>query len=182
LGAVLVALRTETGVAERLTILTAFLTAALAGTLACRRLRWGMTAALTFAALLIAVHELLPGYHRRFSLRGPVQEQSPNGSATAPRGATTSTAVYCYPRRWDSVSFYLGRDDVRAFAVEERPDLMAQLTARPRSVLFVKTRYLEDVVRDLPPDWEFVATRRTAWVTTGEVRRRDAAEGLASRR
>jgi len=120
-----------------------------------------------FALLFIAVHQLLPGYYRRFAVRGQVR---PHQELAADR----RIPVACYPHAWDSVSFYLRRDDVRVYTPDRRAQLIADLRARPQTLLFVKSEhYLDDLLRSLPPALEFVACRRRGEiVTSGLVRRR----------
>jgi hypothetical protein len=89
----------------------------------------------------------------------------------------TDVPVICYPRRWDSVSFYLGRDDVQVFGVAQRRELVHELRRRPSAVLFVKTDTsdktpLRDLIRELPPSLEFVPFSRHGIVTAGVVRKR----------
>jgi 4-amino-4-deoxy-L-arabinose transferase-like glycosyltransferase len=176
LGLAFVGLQARVGKPERLAIGAAASAGLLVAVLARRRVSWAVAGGLTCAAMFGAAHELLPGYHQRFSLRTVVRPQA----ETAERSAV---AVYCYPRRWDSVSFYLRRDDVKAFAPHERAQLVGELAGRRRSLVFVKTQHLPELLRDLPPEVEFVAHRRTPWVTGGEVRRRGAvdAPGVALR-
>jgi hypothetical protein len=101
-------------------------------------------------ALLAWVHTFWAyGYTERFSMRAPLLE------ATAFRDPPPS--VVCYPRRWDSVSFYLQRDDVIAFPPERRAEMIEFLTAHPGALLVVKTTHIEEVQRDLPPGLVFGA-------------------------
>jgi hypothetical protein len=68
--------------------------------------------------------------------------------------------VICYPKRWDSVTFYLQRTDVRVFAAEQRPALFTALHGQPRTLLFVKTRALPELLAALPPSLEFTPVGR----------------------
>jgi dolichol-phosphate mannosyltransferase len=138
---------------------------------------WGLCGVTTFAVLLAAVHLVLPGYARKFSMRGSLRPQ-------AGLGLTADVPVLCYPRRWDSVSYYLGRSDVRVFPRERRPQLIAELRARPKTLLIVKSdRSLKELLRDLPASLEFTPRGRRGNVTVGLVRpRREAPAALFANR
>ncbi len=137
---------------------------------------WGMCAASTLIVLAIGLHSLLPGYEHRFSLRAQIQPQRSLMQVT-------QLPVVCYPRRWDSVSFYLERDDVAVYAAIERQRLIEELRRRPETVLFVKTDTpdktpLRDLLRDLPASLEFVPFCRHGIVTAGLVRKRTEAPAM----
>jgi dolichol-phosphate mannosyltransferase len=138
---------------------------------------WGLCGAATFAVLLAASQEVLPGYTRKFSVRGQVRPQ-------AERSADPRIPVVCYPHRWDSVSFYLGRNDVRAYAPERRAQLIADLRAQPETLVFIKSdRSLAELLHDLPPSLEFVPQGKSEIVTVGVVRpRQEAPAALLARR
>jgi len=144
------------------------------GWLAFRRLRqtprgsWAACAFSTFTVLFLAVHFLLPGYYRRFSIR--TQVRSLMGASYHPR-----TPVVCYPHYCDSVSFYLDRHDVRSYGSGDRDRLIADLHGSPETLVFVKTgKALNDLLHDLPDSLEFVPRGRSSWVTAGLLRRRSA--------
>jgi hypothetical protein len=124
-----------------------------------------VVAGTTFAVLFVAVYLLLPGYHRRFGLRGQVRRHL---ASAAP------LPVVCYPHRWDSVSFYLQREDVQAFAPSRRGELTARLAERPRTLVFVKSgESLGELLGALPPGFEFARCgREGGFVKAGVVRRR----------
>jgi dolichol-phosphate mannosyltransferase len=127
---------------------------------------WALCAGTTFVLLLGAVHLLLPGYARKFSLRGELKGQ-------AELCSDPEVPVVCYPHRWDSVSFYLHRNDVQVFTAPQRGELIAHLRAEPATLLVVKSdRALGSVLRDLPPALEFVPRGRSGTVTVGLVRPR----------
>jgi dolichol-phosphate mannosyltransferase len=138
-----------------------------------RRVPWPAAGAATFALLLMGTHDLLPGYAGRFSLRHATLAPLAAAAADGP--------VYCYPQRWDAVSFYLRRDDVRAFPESDKPRLVAALCDRPDALLFVKTTHLPGLLAGLPPAVEFVPAGREVGVTAGRVRPRPeaAAAGYA---
>src|SRR5262249_52439665 len=92
---------------------------------------WALCAASAFLVMLATVLELMPGYTRAYSLRGQVRRH-------AAQYEDSRTPVVCFPRRWDSVSFYLRRNDVQAFSSEELPELLAELEREPEALLFLK--------------------------------------------
>jgi dolichol-phosphate mannosyltransferase len=127
---------------------------------------WGLCAAATFAVLFAGVCGLLPGYARKFSLRGQVRP-------LAAAADEQPVPVACYPRRWDSVSFYLRRDDVRVYTAPELPALVEALRARRETLVFVKSGAPLDALLDgLPPGMEFVRQGRPGTLTVGRVRYR----------
>ncbi len=127
---------------------------------------WGLCGTATFLVLLLAVHQILPGYARRFSLRGQVRRH-------LPLAADARLPVFCYPHRWDSVSFYLRRPDVRVYTPGQRRELVKDLRGRPGTLAFIKSdRSLGEVLRCLPPGLEFVPRGRRGTVTAGMIRPR----------
>jgi dolichol-phosphate mannosyltransferase len=133
------------------------------------RAAWGLCVATTFALLFTAVYGVLPGYARKFSFRGQVRP-------LAQAGQEESLPVVCYPRRWDSVSFYLRRDDVRVYTAAELPQLREALGSHPETLVFVKTGApLDALLAGLPPGMEFVPEGRQGALTVGRVRRRPEA-------
>jgi hypothetical protein len=119
------------------------------------------------------VQTLLPGYARKFALRGTVRP-------LAEVARTERLPVVSYPRRWDSVSFYLQREDVRTFTTEQRPALIEELREREETLVFVKSgKPMDELLGDLPPSLEFVAEGRQGTLTVGRVRwRREAPLGM----
>jgi dolichol-phosphate mannosyltransferase len=129
-------------------------------------LAWGMCSAITFAVLFLSLQLVWPGYARRFSMRGQIR---PYAALCRDR----QVPVVCYPRRWDSVSFYLGRDDVRVYTPDRRQQLIADLRSNPRTLAFIKSDHsLDDILRDLPGSLEFVPRGRQGNVAVGWVRQR----------
>jgi dolichol-phosphate mannosyltransferase len=128
------------------------------------RAAWCLCVATTFALLLTAVYGLLPGYARRFSVRGQVRPLvEVAGGRTLP--------VVCYPRRWESVSFYLQRNDVRVFTATEFPQLVEALRSQPETLVFVKSGApLDELLAELPAGLEFVQQGRQGTLTAGRVR------------
>ena len=123
---------------------------------------WALSAGMTAVALILASYFLLPDYHRKFGLRGLVRRHAQLARATA---------VACYPKRWDSVSFYLERD-VACFGSEELDQLIGRLQSAD-TLLFVKNgKAFDEVRRALPRDLEFVPCGRQGWnVRVGMVTR-----------
>jgi hypothetical protein len=127
---------------------------------------WFACALATFAVLFLAVHVLLPGYYRKFSLRAELR--SPAVSIHRPHAT-----MICYPHLWDSVTFYLGDHDVRAYGPHNRNLLIADLRSRPESVLMVKSGHvLNDLLRALPDSLEFVPMGEPGLITAGLVHQR----------
>jgi dolichol-phosphate mannosyltransferase len=122
-----------------------------------RRTTWLAAGGATFAFLWVGAHDLLPGYAARFSLR------------RAARPEVTAPAVYCYPHPFDAVSFYLRRDDVRAFRSDATPRLVAALLDSPGALLFVKSSHVDEVLAALPPVLRFVPAAKEGGVTVGHV-------------
>jgi dolichol-phosphate mannosyltransferase len=122
---------------------------------------WSICAIATFLLLLAGLHELLPGYARKFSLRTQVVSHV----ALDPR-----LPVICYPHRWDSVNFYLQRGDVQVYAGHERSELIAALRRDQKALLFVKSeRYLPELLRALPASLEFEPVGKAGIVTGGII-------------
>ncbi len=130
------------------------------------RANWLAAGGATFVLLWSATHDLLPGYAGRFSLKRVARE------SLAAADRPSAAPVYCYPQPWDAVSFYLRRDDVRAFTPDRRPRLMAELCEQPNAILFVKTTHLKELLAALPPVLEFAPAGQEAGVTVGAVRPR----------
>jgi dolichol-phosphate mannosyltransferase len=148
-------------------LLTALAGAGLSLVAGRKRLSWAACGGTTFAVLLVGVLQLQAPYNRQFALRGHLRAQT---DLAAARGVP----VVCYPQRWDSVSFYLPAADVRVYSAAERGRLLADLRARPRVLLLVKSGpVLEELLRELPPSVEFVARGRPGAITAGWVRPRE---------
>jgi dolichol-phosphate mannosyltransferase len=129
-------------------------------------LSWGVCAVVTFGVLLAAFHQLAPCYARQYSLRGVVRRHATTEEQRLP--------VASYPRRWDSVSFYLQRDDVQAYTPERRAELFADLQRSEQTLVFVKgERWLADFLEHLPGALEFVPRGRQGYVKVGVVRARE---------
>jgi 4-amino-4-deoxy-L-arabinose transferase-like glycosyltransferase len=135
-----------------------------------RRIRaaqgWKICGLSTFAVLLAAVQLALPSYARRFSMREQVSQL--RMAASDPE-----LAVLCFPRCWDSVTFYLRRTDIVTFRMGQRNELAAFLDKHPRSLAFIKANRALDKFRQHLPAWlEFVPQGRQGNVVAGWIRPR----------
>jgi 4-amino-4-deoxy-L-arabinose transferase-like glycosyltransferase len=128
------------------------------------RTAWAVSAVVTTVVLFGAIHFWLPDYHRKFGLRGQVRRHS---------DLAQDLAVVCYPRRWDSVSFYLGRE-VEGFGPGERDQLLTKLESG-ETLLFVKNgKAFAEVLDALPTALEFTPCGRQGWnVRVGVVKRKE---------
>jgi dolichol-phosphate mannosyltransferase len=144
-------------------LMLASLTAAALIFFARRRVSWGVCAAVTFLVLALGVDQLQPAYNRQFALGGYIRSDTDLAQ-------TASLPVACYPRRWDSVSFYLPQADVRVYALEERRRLIEDLRSRPNTLLVAKSgKHLEELLRDLPETMEFAPRGQSGFLTAGWV-------------
>jgi 4-amino-4-deoxy-L-arabinose transferase-like glycosyltransferase len=102
---------------------------------------------LALALLLGWVLLGLPAHHRAYSLREVVQR----GQA----GLAPGVPVYCYPHRWDSVNFYLQRDDLRIYEPDRLPEMIGSIRAQAEALVFVKAGSAwEELRRSLPASLE----------------------------
>jgi 4-amino-4-deoxy-L-arabinose transferase-like glycosyltransferase len=130
---------------------------------------WAGCLAVTFVLLYAGVRELQPAYNRQFALRSDLRKQ-------VALMHDRSENVACYPQGWDSVSFYLPNANVKVYHSDERNRLLADLRARPETLLLVKSgRPLRELLDDLPESVEFVTRGRRGLVTVGRVRARGPA-------
>ncbi len=129
---------------------------------------WVAAGCLWFFILLVGTGQLLPDYHRRFSLRGQLRRHLVLAS-------DPDVGVVCYPRRYDSLGFYLQRSSIQVFAAEERDNLVAAFMARPRTLLLVKgEQALKKVLGAMPPELEYQTFGRQGKLAVGLVQRRPA--------
>ncbi len=108
------------------------------------------TAAAWFVVLALGHHLLVPWFAR---------QRAPMGRADEVRALCDDRDVplVCYPRNCDSVSFYLGRDDVRAYRSKHTHLLIERLRERPRTVVLCTHRHtLTGLRQALPPDLRVV--------------------------
>ena len=130
-----------------------------------RSCSWLAPALATAFVLLAGIHNLLPKYAQRFSMRHPIEMQQH-------RLDSPETPVLCYPHRFDSASFYLRQGQISGYGSNQRADMIARLEANPKAVLIVQTRHLAELLAALPPTLEFVPLQKESLVTIGEVRER----------
>jgi dolichol-phosphate mannosyltransferase len=134
-----------------------------------RSLSWGGCGLVVFSVLLLSVLHLQPAYNRQFALRGRLR-------ADADLADISGLPVVCYPQRWDSVSFYLPRADVRTYGSGQWKEMVVDLRSRPQTLLLVKSGpVLQTLLRELPDSVEFVPRGRPGAVTAGWIRLRQVA-------
>jgi hypothetical protein len=135
---------------------------------------WLICGTTTFLLLIVATHQVLPGYTQKFSLRLQVRRQ-------LERARDERMPVACFPHSWDSVTFYLRRNDVQVYGVDDKEKLIADLKRRPETLIFVKSddqadrgskHCLTDLRKLLPPALEFVPLGKPGIATAGVIRRR----------
>src|SRR5262249_9015416 len=142
--------------------------AALAWLAVRRRVSWAGSAAAVFGVLLLGVLYLQPSYNRQFALRDGLRRTYPQAGP----GAPSHLPILCYPHRWDSVSFYLPRANVRVYGRDQRPELLAVLRGQPDTLLLVKSnRALDELLRELP-EVVVVARSKQGGAAAGLVRAR----------
>ncbi|MCI0685560.1 MAG: glycosyltransferase [Gemmataceae bacterium] len=124
---------------------------------------WATCGASVFVLLLMGMHQLLPDYHRAFALRGQVRRHFE-------LVRDPDVPVASYPKRWDSVSFYLQRDNVEVYSPARRAELIRDLRQQGETMLFVKQgEALQDLLQALPDDLEFVPRGRPGRTVIGGV-------------
>jgi dolichol-phosphate mannosyltransferase len=127
---------------------------------------WTTCAAASFAMLFLAIVLTFPGHARRYSIRGQVRQ-------FAQLTQDPGIRVVSYPRRWDSVSFYLRRDDVQVYAEGQRAQLIAAARDNRPILAFIKAdQALQELLRELPPSLEFLPYGRQGSVAVGWLRPR----------
>jgi 4-amino-4-deoxy-L-arabinose transferase-like glycosyltransferase len=127
---------------------------------------WLRCGGVTFSVLLAMLLLLQPAYARRFALKNQVR---PFRAAYW----TGEVAVACYPRAWESVTFYLQGPAPRIYGSEDKSRLIADLRAAPETLLYVKTGpALDGLIASLPADLEYRAEGHQAGVSIGRVRHR----------
>jgi 4-amino-4-deoxy-L-arabinose transferase-like glycosyltransferase len=134
-------------------------------TLSRRVWTWIAAGAASLTLVLLAGNLFwLPAYHSHFGLRTQV-EPCLNSASTAP--------VICYPRRWDSVSFYLQRPTT-CFTADELSQMIAAFETT-EAWLFVKNdKSFMDLLAALPPHLEFVSYGQDDGnVRVGTVKRKE---------
>jgi hypothetical protein len=93
-----------------------------------------IVAALAFTLLALTHHVALPWY---------AAYRSPMGQPAEVRALCSNreTPVVCYPRNCDSASFYLRRDDLRAYRSKEIEELRDLVRLHPRTVILCTHRH-----------------------------------------
>lgn len=122
---------------------------------------WTVGTAAAFLLMLATVHTAFPHLAQTNSMRSQVRDH-------LAEAVDKSVPVICYPRGWDSVSFYLGRSDVRVYRREQRAQLIADLQANPRTLAFIKSdESLPELLRALPVSLEFAKRGKQGQVAVG---------------
>jgi 4-amino-4-deoxy-L-arabinose transferase-like glycosyltransferase len=108
--------------------------------------------AAAFAFVMVGNYFLVPWYaESRSPMNRPEQVRELCGDPEVP--------VVCYPRQIDSVSFYLGRDDLRCYRSKVTDELVTDLQNNPRTVVLFSHRHsLEQLRNALPPGLEMTHT------------------------
>jgi dolichol-phosphate mannosyltransferase len=134
---------------------------------------WVVSGATTFVILFFAVQQLLPVYAKKFSMRAQVRPQRLLSD-------DQQIPVVCFPHGWDSVSFYLRRNDVQVYSSVRRDGMIKDLRSRPQTLVFVKSEgFVRELRRALPPSLEFVPLGKQGNVTAGIVQQRMEASPAA---
>ncbi len=112
-----------------------------------------VAATTAFVMLVVAHHVALPWYA---TYRSPMAQPE----AVRELCADPVVPVVCYPRNCDSVSFYLRRDDLRAYRSKEIEDLRDLVRLHPRTVILCTHRHsLAALDELLPPEVGIAASR-----------------------
>jgi 4-amino-4-deoxy-L-arabinose transferase-like glycosyltransferase len=124
---------------------------------------WPRTAIVTGLVLLLGLQLLMPVYNSQFALRAQLQQhqQSLGGAAMV---------VLCYPQRWDSISFYAPQAEVKTFLAEEKKELLRAIRAQPGALLLVRSGRWTQLLKQLPPDLEYVGEEKPGAIWAGCVR------------
>jgi 4-amino-4-deoxy-L-arabinose transferase-like glycosyltransferase len=115
----------------------------------------------TFALLFLALEVLMPAYHERFALRSCVEAcREVDGIEESP--------IACFPHGWDSISFYLRRNDLQIYGPDQRGALLNKMQAQPRTFLFLKKgRAANELLEHLPEDIHFIPKQSAGSVLVG---------------
>jgi 4-amino-4-deoxy-L-arabinose transferase-like glycosyltransferase len=132
---------------------------------------WNLCALSVFVLLIAAIELAMPRYAGRFSMRSQVRRFQL--AACEP-----SVPVVCFPRGWDSISFYLARADILAFTAAQRDEMFRFLERHPGTLAFIKRDHaLEPFLARLPASLEFVPEGRQGNVAAGWIRPRAGQAG-----
>ncbi len=108
-------------------------------------IRWPLAGVVVGFAVLAVVHYwALPLYARHHSPLG-------YSDAVVQHCSDPATPVVCYSRNCDSVSFYLGRDDLHTFRGKETPELISYLMHQRKVVILFTHRHCLDALRRVLP-------------------------------
>jgi len=100
----------------------------------------------TYITLAVANVLVMPWYA---SYRSPVARPTDLVRLCSDKKVT----VVCYPRNCDSVAFFLGRDDLRAYRSKDIEELRKLVREQPRTVILCTHRHaLRGLKQLLPPD------------------------------
>jgi hypothetical protein len=106
----------------------------------------GVVAGVTFAGMFVAHCVVVPWYA---AYRSPMSQDA----AVRHYCSDPATPVVCYPRNCDSVSFYLGRDDLHSYRSKEIEELRKLVRENPRTVVLCTHRHsLHGLKELLPPE------------------------------
>jgi dolichol-phosphate mannosyltransferase len=130
---------------------------------ACRGtgLQWRQCFLTTFVVLFLTLEVLMPAYHERFALRSSVE-------ACREAEGVEQVPIACYPHGWDSISYYLRRNDMQIYGPDQRAALLRAVQREPRTLLFVKTGgAAEELLHNLPEGVVFVPERSVGSLVVG---------------
>jgi hypothetical protein len=100
----------------------------------------------TYVSLAVANVAIMPWYA---NYRSPVARPADLVRMCSDKNVT----VVCYPRNCDSVAFFLGRDDLRAYRSKDIEDLRKLVREQPRTIILCTHRHaLRGLKQLLPPD------------------------------
>jgi hypothetical protein len=117
-----------------------------------------------FVLLIAGAQLILPAHAKRFAMRNQVRGQ-------LAAAADPNVPVICYPRGWDSVSFYLARNNVRVYTRDQRALMVSDLEGEPRTLAFIKAGVsMREFLHALPHSMEFVEQGQRGEVAVGWVR------------
>jgi 4-amino-4-deoxy-L-arabinose transferase-like glycosyltransferase len=130
------------------------------------RLTWVGLGTSTALALGAGVLLWLPTYSRSFSI-------APMAHLAKERCLPVELPIFCYGHGWDSVGFYLERDDVKTFLGDRRNDFGSELAARGGGLVFVSTkRDGQNFLEILPKEFSFHPLGSDRHVQVGIAARR----------
>jgi 4-amino-4-deoxy-L-arabinose transferase-like glycosyltransferase len=126
---------------------------------------WWRVGAAAFGVMAVGVVLWLPRYAERFSVPSEALTNLPEPAA-GPR------PVFCHPHLWPTVEFYRNGDEIRVFAKDELPQLLAALREYPEVLVVVRNgSETAELLRGLPPGMEFERRGQSGITTIGIVRR-----------